>query len=201
MSYFLFLISICFFTLLTIAIIAAILSLGHPEFGIFLPPIRTDHISLDPCMASSFGFHVLWMLYMWRRDSEFCCADPNSVDVFDLAGNLHVVLKLQTLSGLRWAPAQISLPVVFSLSYTCRIQEAARELGKVPTQNLEFHFSGSLVSRDSSSTFRQAWLSGFSNQKDSVIFFLFLIFFKNFPNTLFFFIVLHGDPVTHTCVH
>lgn len=52
-----------------------------------------------------------------------------------------------------------SVPVAFSLSYACMVQESAIELRKVYIQNLEFHFPGSLVLRDSSPALQHPQLS------------------------------------------
>lgn len=64
------------------------------------------------------------------------------------------------LSSLQGETAQISFPVVFSLSHKCMIQGSARESGKVHIQNLGFSLPGSLVSRESlqTPTLQQSWL-------------------------------------------
>ena len=44
-------------------------------------------------------------VFIWCRDSDFCNIDPKIIDVFDIAGNEHVILNL-TLLCLQWATAQ-----------------------------------------------------------------------------------------------
>lgn len=65
------------------------------------------------------------------------------------------------LSCLQQATAQISVPVVFSLSHTCKIQGSAKESRKVHMQNLGFPLPG-FISRESPAqppTLQLPWLS------------------------------------------
>lgn len=145
MFYLLCIISIFFFTSLSIAIIAALKlrsSWGwHLSFPwkwvtfpwLFVCLVVVDHTHYEHYDVEPLGAVTLiecqcfWFNRKWTRLDSAC-----------------------TLSCLQWATAQISAPVVFSLCHPCMIQGSARESGKVHIWNLGFLLHGFLVSRESS---------------------------------------------------